>query len=978
MNSQEDDLTDNAPYFLPFDPTSSLSEKEKIRAILEAGLDYLWLEDLTSAKVEAIKDKTPQVWEKNVSLIGNQLMIDKILFKTLKDNFDSYRQKNRQKDFLIAVSFPTIVQIENNSQKFRPLFTIDISPIFAGNYQAKGWDLKPLNFHPILPNLMNLYKLDEEEANSLVTRQGLFAFLENTFRRKAATLQDLVQLIDLPLKPLRSSPSPYLLRFGFSAFRHHIKADFRQLLAHVDWSWAVQGHPAYEYLWGKPLDPEPKQIFLGAFPINPPDDDQALALKHAYTHPLTAVKGPGGHGKTDTVLHKIAQQVVKRAVKLASEGLDESNLTLITSTNNRAVNNVEALLVQKMSSNFFYLAGGRQSLVESQVIPKLQKAIDWLSQETFTTAKWEVTKKRLLTYARDFQSYQEKSEIAKRQRPLDEREIEQYSQEIRNLQAAINDLEQQLVQVSGQNLGDDLQFPTPVIERISRQFDRTWHQLPLDSPPPADEWSRLKKWLLSVWRWLTRQNDGAIISQLNQNICEDVALTKNTSFPLELILNRNHLDYWRTQVNQELSRAYEYQEQLSQKNKIRNRLRTLQQQLVTSERRRQEIQQRLANYTNRDFHNYFYCDYHSLQVKLFELSWEFQQQEALRKKEEVIASLRTYVGVLNNEWEAKRQLKRDWRNIYRHVSLLFPVFFSTIHSLRLLFPELTNGCIDQLIVDEAGQISPHLPLPALVRSRRAMFLGDPFQLEPVIELSDNDRDDYRTSAFLGRGLTDSDFDRYSPTVGTAYHRAAGSSGQDSDLGNGILLRYHYRSVPVIANFCNSLCYGNQMIIKTNPQPSRLGANLMAIHVEGNHTLNVNRAEIERVEALIAQLLALGYCLDSPDNQNTIGVISPYRLQAEALTERLRQERWTNFPKDSIGTVHTFQGGQKSVIIVSLRQCHAKDSLWFINRSPNLLNVAVGRAMELVVVVGNLKHLAQGGYTKQLVDYIEKHGEILSS
>jgi superfamily I DNA and/or RNA helicase len=97
-----------------------------------------------------------------------------------------------------------------------------------------------------------------------------------------------------------------------------------------------------------------------------------------------------------------------------------------------------------------------------------------------------------------------------------------------------------------------------------------------------------------------------------------------------------------------------------------------------------------------------------------------------------------------------------------------------------------------------------------------------------------------------------------------------------------------------------------------------------------------------------------------------------------LTERLRQERWTNFPKDSIGTVHTFQGGQKSVIIVSLRQCHAKDSLRFINRSPNLLNVAVGRAMELVVVVGNLKHLAQGGYTKQLVDYIEKHGEILSS
>lgn len=978
MNFQDNDFGSDPPHSSSLDQIPSLSKTEKIRSILATGLDYLRLEDLTEAKVEAIKDNEPQVWEKNVSLIGNQLMIDRTLFKTLQEKVASYQQKNKPEDFQIAVAFPKIVQIEKHGQKFRPLFTIDISSIFSGNHRTKGWDLTQFEFHPILSNLMELSGLDEEEANSntLVTRQGLFAFLENTFNRTAATLQDWVQLIDLPPKPLRSSPSPYLLRFGLSFYRLNLKEDFRELLAPLNWSWAVPKHPAYEYLFGKPQSPDQEQIFLGAFPTNPPDDDQALALKHACSHSLTAVIGPPGNGKTDTVSHKIAQQIVKRAVQIATEGEDESNLTLITSTNNRAVNNVESLLVQNIDSDFFFLSGGAKDLVESQVIPKLETAIDWLNQQTFNQSQWQSTKEQLLVKLREFQSAQEQDEIAKRQRPLDERELEQYALSIRNLKSAIENLENELVQSSSPSSENYEPFPIQAVERISRQFERAWSRLPPSETTPHSWSERLQHWFLSVWRWLKRQNDGAIISQLNRNISDDVTLTKNTSYPLELILNRHHLDSWRTQVSQELTRAYEWQEDHKSRNQIRNQLRTLQQQLANSQRQQQQIQHRLSTFPNRDFYSRFYTDYHSLQVELFELSWQFQIQEAIRRKEQVIASLRIYVGALNKEWEAKRQLKREWRKIYRHVSLLFPVFLSTLHSLRRLFPELMEGCIDQLIVDEAGQILPHLPIPALVRSRRAMFLGDPFQLEPVVTISDDDKDSYWARAFLGRGLTDADFDRYGPTVSTAYHRAAGASGQDEDSGNGIMLKYHYRCVPEIANFCNSLCYGNQMIVKTNPKPSLLGANLIAIHVEGQISDHVNMAEIARVEALIEELLAAGYCLNSPNHHNTLGVISPYRRQADALTDRL-QARWKNFPLNSLGTVHTFQGGQKSAVIISTRQCQVKDSLWFINRTPNLLNVAVSRARELCIVVGNLDHLGQARYSKQLVDYIKQFGEIRS-
>ncbi|MHC5732433.1 MAG: AAA domain-containing protein, partial [Nostoc sp.] len=92
--------------------------------------------------------------------------------------------------------------------------------------------------------------------------------------------------------------------------------------------------------------------------------------------------------------------------------------------------------------------------------------------------------------------------------------------------------------------------------------------------------------------------------------------------------------------------------------------------------------------------------------------------------------------------------------------------------------------------------------------------------------------------------------------------------------------------------------------------SRLGANLIGCHVEGKLENNVNWAEVDAVEALIEELLALGYCLNSPDSDNSIGVISPYRRQVEALTQRLKS-RGSDFSPKSIGTVHTFQGGQKS-------------------------------------------------------------------
>ena len=40
--------------------------------------------------------------------------------------------------------------------------------------------------------------------------------------------------------------------------------------------------------------------------------------------------------------------------------------------------------------------------------------------------------------------------------------------------------------------------------------------------------------------------------------------------------------------------------------------------------------------------------------------------------------------------------------------------------------------IGTLIVDEAGQASPHMAIGALCRAEKAVIVGDPKQVEPVV------------------------------------------------------------------------------------------------------------------------------------------------------------------------------------------------------------------------------------------------------
>ena len=71
--------------------------------------------------------------------------------------------------------------------------------------------------------------------------------------------------------------------------------------------------------------------------------------------------------------------------------------------------------------------------------------------------------------------------------------------------------------------------------------------------------------------------------------------------------------------------------------------------------------------------------------------------------------------------------------LYQTLFLLVPVISSTFASIGTLLRDIKNpGTIGTLIIDEAGQAQPQVAVGALYRSRRAVIVGDPKQVEPVV------------------------------------------------------------------------------------------------------------------------------------------------------------------------------------------------------------------------------------------------------
>ena len=141
-----------------------------------------------------------------------------------------------------------------------------------------------------------------------------------------------------------------------------------------------------------------------------------------------------------------------------------------------------------------------------------------------------------------------------------------------------------------------------------------------------------------------------------------------------------------------------------------------------------------------------------------------------------------------------------------------------------------------------------------------------------------------------------------------------------------------------------------------------------------HRSAVNIAEANAVLKYISGWMSMPE--NARDRPRTIGVVTPFRAQADCIKKMLQD--MPGYLEDEkhivVGTAHSFQGGERDVMLFSpvvtegLRP-YLRD---FVAQSDALLNVAVTRAQRALFVVGDRKScLEAGGALAELVLYVDK-------
>ncbi|MDO4232783.1 MAG: AAA domain-containing protein [Lautropia sp.] len=284
------------------------------------------------------------------------------------------------------------------------------------------------------------------------------------------------------------------------------------------------------------------------------------------------------------------------------------------------------------------------------------------------------------------------------------------------------------------------------------------------------------------------------------------------------------------------------------------------------------------------------------------------------------------------------------RSAWASLFMVVPVLSSTFASFDRSFRSLKAAEIGWLLIDEAGQATPQAAVGALWRARRAVVVGDPLQLKPILKVSDAVMEHMRTHYQLDpHWLPNRQSAQTLADAATRWGRMAGPEGEKTWVGLPLVV--HRRCDRPMFELANRIAYDNAMVYGTSAPapgketPARLPTGW--IDVRGASSGNWVPAETEALDTLLRMLAD-----DGVDNAD-IAVITPFKDVNNKLKELTKGRRIKT------GTIHTMQGKEAAVVIFVLGGNTQGDGArnWAVSE-PNLLNVAATRAKRRFYVIGD--------------------------
>ena len=286
---------------------------------------------------------------------------------------------------------------------------------------------------------------------------------------------------------------------------------------------------------------------------------------------------------------------------------------------------------------------------------------------------------------------------------------------------------------------------------------------------------------------------------------------------------------------------------------------------------------------------------------------------------------------------------------------------------------------DYIVVDEASMI-PLADITFLLykqKPKKFIIAGDPFQIEPIV--SQEAWKDENIYSLVKLKLDSFDAPSRLP------HPYKVET-----------LNTQYRSIPEIGDVFSNFAYGGKL------EHHRTASERKDFHLEdlGVKPLNIIKYPVRKYESiyrakrlqnspyqLYSALLTVEYIFflankisdRNPGQSATIGVISPYRAQAQIIDRLLSREKLPEGIKVTSGTVHKFQGNECDIIfaVFNAPANLSNPGNMHINKK-NIINVAISRARDYLFVVmpddqtENIENLKQ---VKRIETLMKKEGSL---
>jgi len=309
--------------------------------------------------------------------------------------------------------------------------------------------------------------------------------------------------------------------------------------------------------------------------------------------------------------------------------------------------------------------------------------------------------------------------------------------------------------------------------------------------------------------------------------------------------------------------------------------------------------------------------------------------------------------------------------IWQSLFMVVPVISTTFASIANQFRNISSNSMGWLFIDEAGQAVPQAAVGALWRCKRAVVVGDPLQIEPVFTVPIK----LIESLFMFSALSEDV--NVMPHKTSVQNMADMANSVGTYIGGnsekpewiGCPLRVHRRCVAPMFDIANTIAYENKMVFGLAKQTPPLDS----INLGSSAWVNVSgKVSDKQVVQLQIDLVfnALVKLYISQRALPPLYIISPFkRIKTELVKTLSDLQRWQkigHFPelkksvldywcKENIGTVHTFQGREMSIVWMVLGcDDSTPGAVSWASSKPNLLNVAVTRAQHRFFIIGDTK------------------------